>query len=58
MTIEAQAEPREPERVRAVFSTEDFTLLRVAVAHYLHAAKDAPDMQKYGNLYHRLGRLG
>lgn len=58
MTIEAPSTAREPERVRAVFSTEDFKLLRVAVAHYLQAAKDAPDMQKYGNLYHRLGRLG
>lgn len=58
MTIEAPRQTREPERVRAVFSTEDFTLLRTAVAHYLHETKDTPDMQKYGNLYHRLGRLG
>ena len=58
MTIEAITPRREPERVRAVFSTEDFQLLRVAVAHYLQAEKDAPNMRKYGNLYHRLGRLG
>lgn len=48
---------REPQRSRAVFSTEDFGLLRVAVAHYLNSAKDAPDLKKYGHLYHRLGRL-
>lgn len=57
MTFEHTVEKREPERVRAVFSTEDFQLLRVAVAHYLRQEKDAPDLTKYGNLYHRLGRL-
>ena len=57
MTVEQPIAKREPERVRAVFSTEDFQLLRVAVAHYLGHAKEAPDRTKYGNLYHRLGRL-
>jgi hypothetical protein len=57
MMTETNPIAREPERVRAVFSTEDFGLLRVAVAHYLSTAKDAPDARKYGNLYHRLGRL-
>jgi hypothetical protein len=57
MTIETSPAPREPERVRAVFSTEDFQLLRIAVAHYLHTIKGSPDSKKYGNLYHRLGRL-
>ena len=57
MTSEQPIEKREPERVRAVFSTEDFRLLRVAVAHYLRERKDAPDLTKYGNLYHRLGRV-
>ncbi len=56
MTTEAPTRTREPERVRAVFSTEDFQLLRAAVAHYLRE-KDAPNLKKYGNLYHRLGRL-
>jgi hypothetical protein len=48
---------REPQRSRAVFSTEDFGLLRVAVAHYLNTTRDSPDLKKYGHLYHRLGRL-
>jgi len=57
MTVEQPVAKREPERVRAVFSTEDFQLLRVAVAHYLNQEKSASDRTKYGNLYHRLGRL-
>jgi hypothetical protein len=57
MTSETAMGLREPERVRAVFSTEDFQLLRVAVAHYLQQPADSADLRKYGNLYHRLGRL-
>ncbi len=48
----------EPARARAVFSTEDFKLLRTAVVHYLKEVKDSPESVKYSNLYHRLGRLG
>lgn len=48
----------EPSRSRAVFSTEDFRLLRTAIAHYLKTAQDQPESVKYGNLYHRLGRIG
>ncbi len=48
----------EPARARAVFSTEDFSLLRTAVAHYLKAIQDEPESVKFSNLYHRLGRLG
>lgn len=48
----------EPTRARAVFSTEDFELLKVAVADYLQKVKDKPESIKYGALYHRLGRLG
>ncbi|MGN6123177.1 MAG: hypothetical protein ACTHOJ_09505 [Sphingomonas oligoaromativorans] len=47
----------EPARARAVFSTEDFGLLRQAVAHYLHEVQDTPQSVKFSNLYHRLGRL-
>ncbi len=50
--------PSEPQRSRAVFSPEDFTLLQVAVAHYLKEIKDKPEAVKYSNLYHRLGRIG
>ena len=48
----------QPARARPVFSTEDFTLLRTAVAHYAREIQDTPDSVKYSNLYHRLGRLG
>ena len=48
----------EPARARAVFSTEDFKLLRTAVAAYLKEVQDSPESIKYSNLYHRLGRLG
>lgn len=48
----------EPTRSRAIFSTEDFALLKAAVADYLKKIQDSPDSIKYGNLYHRLGRLG
>ncbi|AGH48158.1 MULTISPECIES: hypothetical protein [Sphingomonadales] len=47
----------EPTRSRAVFSTEDFQLLKEAVAHYIKAVQDKPESVKYSNLYHRLGRL-
>ncbi|MBB6305135.1 MULTISPECIES: hypothetical protein [Rhizobium] len=45
------------ERPRAVFSQEDFELIRVAVAHYLHLVKNEPVAVKYSNLHHRLGRI-
>ncbi len=47
----------EPQRSRAVFSTEDFRLIRDAVAHYTREVQDKPESVKYANLYHRLGRL-
>ncbi|MBN8812895.1 hypothetical protein ACQKOH_12350 [Sphingomonas sp. NPDC092331] len=47
----------EPQRSRAVFSTEDFRLIREAVATHLEKVKDAPESTKYANLYHRLGRV-
>jgi hypothetical protein len=48
----------EPQRSRAVFSTEDFRLIREAVGTHLHSVKDSPESIKYANLFHRLGRLG
>ena len=44
-------------RPRAVFSTEDFALMKQAVAHYLKEVQDKPESSKYSALYHRLGRL-
>ena len=57
-TITADEPSSGPGRARAVFSTEDFKLLRTAVVHYIQEVKDSPDSIKYSNLYHRLGRLG
>jgi hypothetical protein len=48
----------EPTRSRAVFSTEDFSLMKEAIAHYIRVIQDKPESSKYSNLYHRLGRLG
>ena len=47
----------EPQRSRAVFSTEDFRLIRDAVGTHLNKIKDQPESIKYANLYHRLGRV-
>ena len=49
--------PKQPERSRAVFSQEDFELIRVAISHYIQEVKDKPEAVKYSNLYHRLGRI-
>jgi hypothetical protein len=48
----------EPQRSRAVFSTEDFGLMKEAVADYVRKIADDPRSAKFSNLYHRLGRLG
>ena len=45
----------EPQRSRAVLSTEDFTLLREAVLSHLNVVKDKPESVKFSRLYHRLG---
>mgnify|MGYP001247341006 CR=1 FL=1 len=45
------------QRTRAVFSTEDFELLRTAITHYLKEVEDKPKQVKYANLFHRLNRL-
>ncbi len=58
MTAITETRTPEPARARPVFSTEDATLLRTAVLHYLKAIEDQPESIKYSNLYHRLGRLG
>jgi len=55
-----RTEPRssEPARSRAVFSTEDFRLIREAVGAYMIEIRDRPESVKFSNLYHRLGRVG
>jgi hypothetical protein len=49
--------PSEPQRSRAVFSNEDFRLLKMAIQHYIPQLEGKPELTKYSNLYHRLGRL-
>jgi hypothetical protein len=48
----------EPKRARAVFSNEDFTLLKTAITHYIKTVETGDETAKYSNLYHRLGRVG
>ena len=48
----------EPQRARAVFSTEDFALMKEAVGAYVRQIADDPKSAKFSSLYHRLGRLG
>ena len=55
---ETETEPRSQPRSRAVFSTDDFGLMKEAVAHYVKHIADDPRSSKFSNLYHRLGRLG
>ena len=50
--------PNEPQRSRAVFSTEDFGLMKEAVGAYVRQIADYPKSAKFSNLYHRLGRVG
>ena len=56
MTTDTIGHPQ-PARSRAVFSQEDFGLIRTAIAHYLREVQDQPESVKYANLYHRLGRV-
>lgn len=50
--------PSEPRSSRAVFSTEDFALMKEAVGSYVRQIADDPKSAKFSNLYHRLGRVG
>lgn len=52
------ADTQERPRSRAVFSTDDFSLMKEAVAAYVKQIADDPRSSKFSNLYHRLGRLG
>jgi hypothetical protein len=48
----------EAQRPRAIFSTQDFQLLRVAVGEYAKTCTDPSLAAKYASLLHRLGRVG
>ena len=47
----------ETHRPRAIFSTQDFRLLRAAVAEYAKTCKDSAEVVQCANLLHRLGRV-
>ena len=47
----------EPTRSRAVFSTEDFQLMREAIASHMQKIAERPESVKFSSLYHRLGRV-
>jgi hypothetical protein len=47
-----------PAPARPMFSTEDFGLLREAVAAYVRQIGEDPRSSKYVCLHHRLGRSG
>lgn len=53
-----QTEPRGQPRARAVFSTEDFALMKEAVGAFIATVDDEPRLSKLAALYHRLGRIG
>lgn len=59
MTLDTSTHNAETSRPRAVFSTDDFRLLREAVAHYLREGQvgDGPDAVRLSTLHHRLGRV-
>ncbi|CAN5400313.1 hypothetical protein BH10PSE14_BH10PSE14_21670 [soil metagenome] len=49
----------EPHRARAVFSTEDFALMKEALATLIaKVGEDDVRMSRISALYHRLGRVG
>lgn len=49
--------PQDRDRPRAVFSTEDFALMKEAVGDYVRRVADDPKSVKLSGLYHRLGRI-
>ena len=59
MDAETQPHNGDMARPRAVFSTDDFRLLRDAVAHYLREGPltEGPDAVRLSTLHHRLGRV-
>ncbi|HST36230.1 MAG TPA: hypothetical protein VLK25_06335 [Allosphingosinicella sp.] len=48
----------EPRAARPMFSTQDFSLLREAVAAYARELGDDPRSAQLVSLHHRLGRSG
>ncbi len=49
---------KEPARARALLSTADFRLLRVALASHAKTTDDHEELAKINALHHRLGTYG
>ena len=49
--------PNDQQRARAVFSTDDFGLMKEAVGEYIKKLADDPRSSRLAALYHRLGRV-
>lgn len=47
----------QPTLARPVFSTEDFSLIRNAIASAIKTGEDNAETRKLVNLHHRLGRF-
>jgi hypothetical protein len=58
-TLKPQMEAimNEPSRARAVFSTEDFELLQLAILTHIKSNAPSQETSKLAYLYHRLGRV-
>ncbi len=54
---QSSSEPRsgEPGRARALLSTADFKLLRIALASHAKTTDDREELAKINALHHRLG---
>ncbi len=57
MSTSSEIKKPGPERSRAVFSTQDFELLRAAVSEHIRHCKDPEESDKYAHLLHRLRRV-
>ncbi len=57
MSTSSQINDPGQQRPRAVFSTQDFELLRAAVSEHIRHCKDPEESDKYAHLLHRLRRV-
>ncbi len=55
MTTMTEDRPPEPTRARALLSTADFKLLRIALTAYARTLEDREELAKINALHHRLG---
>jgi hypothetical protein len=56
-TLTERPHTQDIERSRAVFSQQDFELIRKAIGRYIKDNPEDAEAVKYSSLYHRLGRI-